>query len=185
MVSVNDLRTGMTLEIDGELFSVIEFMHVKPGKGSAFVRAKLRSIESGAVLDRTFRAGERVSRAHIETKEMQYLYNTGDEYFFMDTETYEQLAMDRALLGDVVYFLKENMNIDVQFHKGRQIGVDLPTFVELKVTQTDPGFRGDTATGGSKPATLETGLVVQVPLFINEGDVLRIDTRTKEYLSRV
>jgi len=185
LISVNDLRTGITIELDGTLYTVVEFLHVKPGKGAAFVRTKLKNLETGAVFERNFRAGEKVNRAHIETKEMQYLYNSGDEFFFMDTASYEQVSLGRDLLGDAVYFLKDNMMIHVQFHNGRAIGVDLPTFVELVVTHTEPGFKGDTATGGSKPATVETGLVVQVPLFVEQGDVIRIDTRTKEYLSRV
>lgn len=185
MISVNDLRTGITIELDGTLYSVVEFLHVKPGKGAAFVRTKLKNLETGAVFERNFRAGERVNRAHIETKEMQYLYNSGDEYFFMDSATYEQISLSRDLLGDDVYFLKDNMTLHVKFHQGRAIGVELPTFVELQVTHTEPGVRGDTAAGGSKPATLETGLVVQVPLFVETGDVIRVDTRTKEYLSRV
>lgn len=185
MISVNDLRTGITIELDGTLYTVIEFLHVKPGKGAAFVRTKLKNLETGAVFERNFRAGEKVNRAHIETKEMQYLYNSGDEYFFMDSATYEQISLSRDLLGDDVYFLKDNMTLHVKFHQGRAIGVELPTFVELQVTHTEPGVRGDTAAGGSKPATLETGLVVQVPLFVETGDVIRVDTRTKEYLSRV
>jgi translation elongation factor P len=185
LISVNDLRTGITVEIDGTLYTVVEFLHVKPGKGAAFVRTKLKNLETGAVFERNFRAGERLNRAHIETKEMQYLYNSGDEYFFMDSATYEQISLSRDLLGDDVYFLKDNMTLHVKFHQGRPIGVELPTFVELQVTHTEPGVRGDTAAGGSKPATLETGLVVQVPLFVETGDVIRVDTRTKEYLSRV
>ncbi|NLA59040.1 MAG: elongation factor P [Firmicutes bacterium] len=184
MISVNDLRTGLTLEIDGEIWSVVEFLHVKPGKGAAFVRTKLKNLRTGAVAERTFRAGERVARARIETKEMQYLYNSGDEYHFMDTETYEQISLPASALEGAVPYLKENMVIGIQFYEGEAIGVDLPTAVELVVTHTEPGFKGDTATGGTKPATLETGLVVQVPLFIEEGDVLKIDTRTGEYLSR-
>lgn len=184
MISVNDLRTGLTIEIEGVLYTVVEFLHVKPGKGAAFVRTKLKNLESGAVLERNFRAGERVTRAHIETKEMQYLYSSGDEYFFMDQQSYEQVALGRDLLDDSILFLKDNMTIHVQFYQGRAIGVELPTFVELEVTQTDPGFKGDTATGGTKPATLETGLVVQVPLFIDQGERIRVDTRSKEYLSR-
>ncbi|NLY29351.1 MAG: elongation factor P [Firmicutes bacterium] len=184
MISVNDLRTGLTLEIDGEIWSVVEFLHVKPGKGAAFVRTKLKNIRTGAVAERTFRAGERVARARIETKEMQYLYSSGDEYHFMDTETYEQISLPVSALADAVHYLKENMTIGIQFYEGEAIGIDLPTAVELVVTHTEPGFKGDTATGGTKPATLETGLVVQVPLFIEEGDVLKIDTRTGEYLSR-
>jgi len=184
MISVNDLRTGLTLEIDGEVWSVVEFLHVKPGKGAAFVRTKLKNLKTGAVMERTFRAGERVARARIETKEMQYLYNSGDEYHFMDTETYEQITLPASALEGAVQYLKENMGIGIQFYEGQPIGVDLPTAVELVVVHTEPGFKGDTATGGTKPATLETGLVVQVPLFIEEGDVLKIDTRTGEYLSR-
>jgi elongation factor P len=184
MISVNDLRTGLTLEIDGEIWSVVEFLHVKPGKGAAFVRTKLKNVRTGALSERTFRAGERVARARIETKEMQYLYSSGDEYHFMDTETYEQIGLPVSALEGAVDYLKENMIIGIQFYEGEAIGIDLPTAVELVVTQTEPGFKGDTATGGTKPATLETGLVVQVPLFIEEGDVLKIDTRTGEYLSR-
>lgn len=184
MISVNDLRTGITIEVEGVLYTVIEFLHVKPGKGAAFVRTKLRNLETGSVFERTFRAGERVKRAHIESKEMQYLYASGDEYFFMDQESYEQVALTKDILGDAILFLKDNMEISVQFYQGRAIGVELPSSVELKITQTDPGVRGDTAAGGSKPATLETGLVVQVPLFVGEGEIIKVDTRTKEYLSR-
>lgn len=184
MISVNDLRTGLTIEVDGTLYTVVEFMHVKPGKGAAFVRTRLKNVETGAVQERTFRAGERVARAHIETKEMQFLYASGEERVFMDQQTYEQLTLGADVLGDAVYFLKDNMTIHVQFHQGRPIGIDLPTFVELEVVETEPGFKGDTATGGTKPAKVETGLVVQVPLFVEQGDVIRVDTRTKEYLSR-
>ncbi len=184
MISVNDLRTGLTIELDGVLYTVVEFLHVKPGKGAAFVRTKLKNLESGSVLERNFRAGERVTRAHIETKEMQFLYSSGDEYFFMDQQSYEQVSLGRDLLDDATLFLKDGMSIHVQFYQGRAIGIELPTFVELEVTQTDPGFKGDTATGGTKPATLETGLVVQVPLFVDQGERIRVDTRTKEYLSR-
>lgn len=185
MISVNDLRTGVTIQIDGELFSVVEFLHVKPGKGAAFVRTKLRNIETGNVFERTFRAGERVNRARIESRGMQYLYNDGEGYHFMDSTTYEQVMVSADLLGDATDLLKESSTIQLQFHDGRAIGVELPTHVELEVTDTEPGFKGDTATGGNKPATVETGFVVQVPLFIETGDVIRIDTRTKEYLSRV
>jgi len=185
MVSVNDLRTGLTIEIDGEVLSVVEFLHVKPGKGAAFVRTKLKNVKTGAVREVTFRAGEKVNRAHIETKEMQYLYRTGDEFTFMDTQSYEQLNMTSDSLGEATKWLKDNMTIGIQFYQGKPIGVDVPTFVELVVTQADPGVRGDTVSGATKPATMETGVVVQVPLFVNEGDVLRIDTRTGAYLSRV
>lgn len=184
MISVNDLRTGLTIELDGEVWSVVEFLHVKPGKGAAFVRTKLRNVRSGAVTERTFRAGERVPRARIETKQMQYLYATGDEYHFMDTETYEQMALSRAALDDAVNYLTENMVIGVQLYEGAPIGVDLPTAVELEIIETEPGFRGDTATGGTKPATVETGLIVQVPLFVEQGTIIKVDTRTGEYLSR-
>lgn len=184
MISVNDLRTGLTLELDGEIFSVIEFLHVKPGKGAAFVRTKLRNVRTGAVSERTFRAGERVPRAHIETRQMQYLYSDGNGYHFMDTETFEQIALSKSNLDDAINYLTENMVIGIQIYEGTPIGVDLPTAVELEITETEPGFRGDTASGGTKPATLQTGLVVQVPLFVEQGDIIKVDTRTGEYLSR-
>lgn len=185
MISVNDLRTGLTIELDGDLYSVVEFLHVKPGKGAAFVRSKLKNLRTGSVTERTFRAGERVTRAHIETKEMQYLYGTGDEFTFMDVESYEQLTLTREQLGDAPSYLKENMTIGIQLHAGKPMGIDLPTTVELTVTHTEPGFKGDTAQGGTKPATLETGKVIQVPLFVDVGTVVKVDTRTGEYLSRV
>lgn len=185
MISTNDLRTGVTVELDGEVFMVVEFQHVKPGKGAAFVRTKVKNIKTGQVLEKTFRAGEKINRATIERKTMQYLYESADTYYFMDTETYDQIPMTKEQLGDSIKFLKENMEVMVMFYEGTSIGVELPTFVELKVTDTEPGFKGDTATGGSKPATLETGAVVMVPLFINVGDIVRVDTRSGEYLSRV
>jgi elongation factor P len=184
LISTNDFRTGVTVEIDGAVWQVIEFQHVKPGKGSAFVRSKLRNLETGAIVERTFRAGEKLPRAHLERREVQYLYSSGDEYTFMDTETYEQLSLSEEQLGDGRQYLVENMTIHVVSHGGRLIGVELPNSVELRVVATDPGLRGDTASGGTKPARLETGLVVQVPLFIEEGDVLRIDTRTGLYIER-
>jgi len=184
LVSVNDLRTGLTIELDGEVYTVIEFLHVKPGKGAAFVRTKLKNVKTGQVFERTFRAGERVNRAIVETREMQYLYNDGHDYVFMDTQSYDQITLSADQLGSAPGYLKENMTILIQFYQGRPIGVELPTFVELTVTHTEPGFKGDTATGGTKPAITETGLEVQVPLFINVGDVIRVDTRTGEYLSR-
>ena len=184
MISVNDLRTGLTIEVDGELWQVIEFMHVKPGKGAAFVRTKLRNLQSGNIQERTFRAGEKVEQARIDTRQMQYLYNSGDEFTFMDTETYEQITLNRQQIERELKFLKENMMVHIMLHNEQVIGIDLPNTVELEVVATDPGIRGDTATGGSKPATLETGLVVQVPLFINVGDKLIIDTRSGEYVSR-
>ena len=185
MISVNELRTGLTIELDGDIFSVVEFLHVKPGKGAAFVRTKLKNVQTGAVTEKTFRGGEKVSRAHIDNRSVQYLYSTGEDYIFMDTESFEQITLTKDQLGDGPKYMKENMIISIQMYEGQPIGVELPTYVELAVSQTDPGFKGDTATGGSKPATLETGLVVQVPLFIEEDDVLRIDTRSGEYLSRV
>jgi elongation factor P len=184
LISSNDFRPGTTIEYDGEIYRVIEFMHVKPGKGAAFVRTKLKNVKTGAVKEQTFRAGEKVPRARIETREMQYLYNDGDLYTFMDTETFDQINIPKAQLEYELNFLKENMNCYVVMHEGAAIGIDLPNTVELVVVSTEPGIRGDTATGGSKPATMETGYVLQVPLFINEGDKLIIDTRTGEYVSR-
>lgn len=185
MISTNDFRTGLTIEVDGEIYEVIDFQHVKPGKGAAFVRSKLKNLRTGAVIDRTFRAGEKVPRAHLDRREMQYLYRDGDSFVFMDNETYDQISLSEEQLGENVKFLKENMNIYLLTHEGKIIGVELPNFVELKVVDTEPGVRGDTAAGGTKPATLETGLVVQVPLFVEAGDVIRVDTRTGEYLERV
>jgi len=174
----------VTVEIDGAVWQVVEFQHVKPGKGSAFVRSKLRNLETGAVVEKTFRAGEKLSRAHLDRREFQYLYSTGDEYVFMDTETYEQTTLRKEQMSEAKDYLVENMNLHLVYHKDRLIGVELPNSVELKVVDTDPGLRGDTASGGTKPARLETGLVVQVPLFIEKGDVLRIDTRTGLYIER-
>jgi len=184
MISTNDLRTGVTVEIDGDVFMVVDFQHVKPGKGAAFVRTKIKNVKTGQVFERTFRAGEKLNRAVIERKTMQYLYESGDTYYFMDTQTFEQIPLNKDQLGDSIKYLKENMEVLVMFYEGVSIGIELPTFVELEIIETDPGFKGDTATGGSKPATLETGAVVQVPFFINKGDVIRVDTRTGEYLSR-
>lgn len=184
MVSTNEFRTGLTIEIEGDVYQVVDFQHVKPGKGSAFVRSKLRNIRTGAVIDRTFNAGEKFPRARVERKEAQYLYNDGKEYNFMDMETFDQFSMSGEELGDAVKFLKENMTIQLLTFQGRSIGVDMPNFVELEVVDTAPGIKGDTASGGSKPATLETGYVVQVPFFINNGDVLQIDTRTGHYIKR-
>lgn len=185
MISTADFRNGLTVELDGEVYSIIEFQHVKPGKGGAFVRTKLRALRTGSVTDRTFRAGERMEQAYLERRTMQYLYRSGDDYVFMDTETYDQSNLSADQLGDKAQYLKDGIELAVVSHDGRLLGVELPDSVELAVTQTDPGLRGDTASGGSKPATLETGAVVQVPLFINEGDVLRVDTRSHQYLERV
>lgn len=184
MISSNDFRTGVTVEIDNDVWQVVDFQHVKPGKGAAFVRAKMKNLRTGAVIERTFNAGEKLPKAHIDRRDMQYLYYNDDMYHFMDNETYEQQALSAEQLGDATNFLKENMNIAVMFFQNSIIGVDLPFSVELKVIETDPGIRGDTATGGSKQAKLETGFVVRVPLFIEEGEVLRIDTRTGDYIER-
>jgi elongation factor P len=185
LISTNDFHTGVTIELDGDIYTIVDFQHVKPGKGSAFVRSKLKNIRTGSVTEKTFRAGEKVSRAHLERKTMQFLYGSGSDYFFMDTESYEQYSLDEKQLENAVKFLIENMEIDVIEFKGEVVGVEVPMFVELTVAETDPGFKGDTASGGSKPAKLETGLVVQVPFFINEGDKIRVDTRTGGYMERV
>lgn len=184
MISTNDLRTGVTVEIDGDVYMVVDFQHVKPGKGAAFVRTKIKNVQTGQVFEKTFRAGEKINRAIIERKNMQYLYSEGDTFYFMDTQTFDQIPIGKDQIGESIMYLKENMEAMVMFYEGLPIGIELPTFVELKVTSTEPGFKGDTATGGSKPATLETGAIVQVPLFVNIDDVIRVDTRTGEYLSR-
>lgn len=184
MISTNDFRTGLTIEMDNDAYQVIEFLHVKPGKGGAFVRSKLKNLRTGAVIKKTFNAGEKVPLARVERREMQYLYYDGTNYNFMDLENYEQITLTAEQIGEGVKFLKENMIITLLFFQGKSIGADLPNFVELKVAETAPGVKGDTVAGGTKPATLETGAVVQVPLFINVGDVLQIDTRTGEYLKR-
>ena len=185
MISSNDFRTGVTIELEGQLWTVVDFQHVKPGKGSAFVRTKLKSVIRGNVLEKTFRAGEMLVRAIIETREMQYLYGSGDEYHFMDKSNYEQIVLQHDVLGDSVDLLKEGLVIDVQFHNGVVIGAALPNHIDLEVVETDPGFKGDTATNVQKPAKLETGATIGVPLFINPGDKIRIDTRDRKYVSRV
>jgi len=184
VISTNDFKTGLTVELDGEVCQIIDFQHVKPGKGAAFVRAKIKNMRTGAVIERTFNAGEKIPRARIDKREIQYLYNDGKEYHFMDMESFDQFQITAEQLGDAVKYLKENMTIQVLTYQGRHIGVDLPNFVELEVVETAPGIKGDTASGGSKPATLESGAVVQVPFFINIGDVLQIDTRTGNYIKR-
>ncbi|MFB1098966.1 MULTISPECIES: elongation factor P [Bacillaceae] len=184
MISVNDFRTGLTIEVDNGLWQVIDFQHVKPGKGAAFVRSKLRNLRNGNIQEKTFRAGEKVSRAHIEHKKMQYLYASGETHTFMDTDTYDQLELSTAQIEYELKFLKENMEISVMTFGGETLGVDLPNNVELKVVETEPGIKGDTASGGTKPAIVETGLSVQVPFFINEGDVLIINTSDGKYVSR-
>jgi elongation factor P len=185
MISVNDFKTGVTIELEGQAFQVVEFMHVKPGKGSAFVRAKLKNVKTGGTVEKTFRGGEKVPRAHLDKREMQYLYNDGEGYVCMDTENYEQISISKESIGEGAKWLMENMIIGVLFFQGNIIGVDLPNFVEMLVVDTEPGVKGDTATGAVKNATLESGAVVQVPLFVNAGDRLRIAIRTGEYMERV
>ena len=184
MVSAGDFRNGVTFDMDGNVYQIIEFQHVKPGKGAAFVRTKIKNVISGAVIEKTFNPTEKFPTAFVERREMQYLYNDGELYYFMDQETYEQIPINAETLGDNFKFVKENMDVKILSYKGTVFGVEPPFFVELEVTQTDPGFKGDTATNASKPATLETGAEIRVPLFINEGDIIRIDTRTGEYMER-
>lgn len=184
MITAGDFRNGLTFDMDGSVMQIIEFQHVKPGKGAAFVRTKLRNVITGAVIEKTFNPTDKYPTALVERKEMQYLYNDGELYYFMDMETYEQLPIDASKLGDNFKFVKEEMMCKIMSYKGTVFGVEPPMFVELKVTETEPGFKGDTATGASKPATLETGATIKVPLFVDIGDVLRIDTRTGEYLER-
>ena len=184
MITAGDFRNGVTFDDNGQVFQVIEFLHVKPGKGAAFVRTKLKNVITGAVLERTFSPTDKFENAYIERKDIEYLYSDGDLYYFMDQETYDQTPINASQLGDNFKFVKENMICKVCSYKGNVFGVEPPTFVELEVTQTDPGFKGDTATNATKPATLETGAEIRVPLFINEGDHIRIDTRTGEYMER-
>ena len=185
MISVNDLKTGLTLELDNGLWSVVEFLHVKPGKGAAFVRTKLKNVETGQVIEKTFRAGEKVGKATLDRREMQYLYKEGADYVMMDNETYDQLHLSEDQIGNGLKYLKENMNVQVLMHDSRIIGVDIPAHVELEVVDTPPSEKGNTAQGGTKPAKLETGAVVNVPFFVSNGDVIRVDTRSNEYLDRV
>ena len=185
MVSAGDFRNGVTLEIDGQVVQILEFQHVKPGKGAAFVRTKLKNIINGGVVEKTFRPTEKFPTARIDRVEMQYLYNDGDLYYFMNTENYDQIALNNETIGDALKFVKENEMVKVCSHNGNVFAVEAPLFVELEVTETEPGFKGDTATGATKPAIVETGATVYVPLFVEQGDVIKIDTRTGEYLSRV
>ncbi len=184
MLSAGDFRNGLTFEMDGNVLSIVEFQHVKPGKGAAFVRTKLKNVITGAVVERTFNPTDKFPVAYVERKDMQYLYNDGSLYYFMDKETYEQLPLNAEKLGDNFRFVKENMDCKILSFKGNVFGIEPPTFVELEVTETDPGFKGDTATNATKPAKLETGATIKVPLFINEGDHIRVDTRTGEYMER-
>lgn len=185
MISTNEFRTGLTVEWENGIWTIVDFQHVKPGKGSAFVRARLKNIITGNVNETTFRAGEKLPKAQINYRNMQFMYESDGEYFVMDQESYEQMSFTKELLGDAIKYLKEDMVLGVQFYNGSPIGVELPNFVELEIVETDPGVKGDTASGGSKPAKLETGAVVQVPLFVQQGDKIRIDTRTNQYLERV
>jgi elongation factor P len=185
MISTNDFHTGVTIEFDGDIFTVLEFQHVKPGKGQAFVRSKLKNLRTGSIVDKTFRAGEKVQKAHMERKEMEYLYRDGDDFHVMDMESYEQITLKAAQIGDGVKYMKENDRLNVVVHNEEVLGVEVPITVFLKITEAEPGIKGDTASGATKPATVETGLVVQVPLFINEGDTIKIDTRTGYYIERV
>ena len=185
MVSAGDFKNGLTIEIEGNIFQILEFQHVKPGKGAAFVRTKLKNIISGGVVEKTFRPTEKFENAHIERKEMQYLYQDGDLYNFMDVETYDQIALNADVVGDALKFVKENEMVKICSHNGNVFAIEPPLFVELVVTETEPGFAGNTAQGATKPAIVETGAQVMVPLFVNQGDKLKIDTRTGEYLSRV
>ena len=185
MISAGDFKNGLTIEIDGAIYIITDFQHVKPGKGAAFVRSTLKNLETGSVVEKTFRPSEKMPRAHIDRRDLQYLYNDGNLYYFMDTETYEQLEMNASDIGDNLRFVKENEMVKVLVHNGRIFGIEPPMFVELAITETEPGFRGDTAQGATKPATVETGASVKVPLFVSTGDVIKIDTRTGEYLGRV
>ena len=185
MISAGDFRNGVTLEIEGNVYQIMEFQHVKPGKGAAFVRTKLKNIINGGVVEKTFRPTEKFPAARIDRVEMQYLYNDGDLYNFMNTENYDQIALNNETIGDALKFVKENEMVKVCSHNGNVFAVEAPLFVELEIIDTEPGFKGDTATGATKPATVETGAVVNVPLFVEQGNKIKIDTRTGEYLSRV
>ena len=185
MITAGDFKKGITIEWEGGVWNIVDFQHVKPGKGAAFVRTKIKNVMTGAVIERTFNPTDKMPRAIIDTKEMQYLYNDGDLYYFMDPETYEQEPLSKDAVEDAVKYVKENMNVTIRYFKGKAFSVEAPNFVDLEVTQTEPGFKGDTASNTYKPATVETGYELMVPLFINIGDVIKIDTRNGEYLSRV
>lgn len=184
MISSNDFKNGMAIEYEGDLLEVVYFQHVKPGKGGAFVRTKLKNLITGAIFEKTFRAGEKLEQAILETKKMQYLYKD-EHYIFMDNSTYEQVSLDEKQIGDKKYFLMENMDATLVFYKGNAISIDLPTFIEAKIVNTEPGIKGDTVSSSFKPAEIETGAKVQVPLFIENGDIIRVDTRTGDYITRV
>lgn len=184
MISAGDFRNGVTIEYEGDIYTIIEFQHVKPGKGAAFVRTKIKNIKTGGVVEKTFRPTEKMNKAHIDRKDMQYLYSDGELYHFMDTETFEQIAVNASDVGDALKFVKENEMVKILSHNGEVFGIEPPLFVELEITDTEPGFKGDTATGATKPAVIETGVTVNVPLFVSQGEKIKIDTRTGEYLSR-
>ncbi len=184
MIDAGELKKGMTIELDGKLFQVLDYQHIKIGRGSAQLRLKLRDIKAGHTIERSFQASEKFTRAFLEKRPVQFLYNDGDIYHFMDTETFDQAAIDKPKIGDAVGYLKENMTLDMISHKGITIGIELPVSVELKVAETGPGFKGNTASAGSKPAVMETGITIQVPFFINTGDIIKVDTRTGQYLER-
>ena len=184
MITAGDFKKGITVEMDNGVWTIVDFQHVKPGKGAAFVRTRIKNVMTGAVLERTFNPTDKMPKAIIETKEMQYMYNDGDLYYFMDNETYDQIPLNHEQVEDAIQFIKENTNVTMRFFKGKPFSVEAPNFVTLEVVDTEPGVRGDTATNVTKPATLETGYVVAVPIFINQGEKIRIDTRTGEYASR-
>jgi elongation factor P len=184
MISTNEFKNGAAIILDGELYTIVEFQHVKPGKGGAFVRTKLRNMKLGTVISKTFRAGEKVQDAFIEQKNLQFTYNAGDMYHFMCQDTYEEIMIPEEIMGDAVKYMKDHMKLSVSMHEGKVLGVNLPTFVKLKITSTEPGVRGDTVKAGTKSAKTETGLIVSVPLFINNGDVIKVDTRTGGYIER-
>jgi elongation factor P len=185
MIDSGEMRKGITIELDGKLYQVVDYQHIKVGRGSAQVRLKLRDIRSGHNIERSFQASEKFARARLESRTMQYLYNDGNAYYFMDQETFEQMPIDSGQLGDTLNYLKEGATLEVSSYKGDLVGVELPITVELEVAETGPGFKGDTATAGNKPAKLETGITIQVPMFINNGDIIKVDTRTGVYLERV
>lgn len=185
MISTNDMRPGQTLDLDGELYTIVQYQHHKPGKGGAMVRTKLKSVRSGALLDKTFRADEKVQLARLDKREMQFLYADEAGFVFMDTETFEQLHIDRDFIGDLADFMAEQLMVEVQLYQGVPTGIELPPTVDLQITETEPGLQGDRSSAGNKPATLETGAVVQVPLFLEEGETIRVDTRTGNYVTRV
>ena len=184
MISAGEFRNGITFEFEGNVYQIVEFQHVKPGKGAAFVRTKLKNVITGGVVEKTFRPTEKMPKAHIERKDYEYLYTDGELFYFMDQETFEQMPLNADALGDSLKFVKENMVVKVLSYKGSVFGIEPPTFVELEVTETEPGFKGDTSTGATKPAVVETGAQINVPLFIDQGDMIRIDTRTGEYMER-